>query len=363
MDKSFLEKIKELKKNTQLEIVDTHIHPQDVMGVVHYSEYENAKNIASRIDYDKPGLMETLHFGRAANFLSNNLFNLFKKTVAKEIRVMFSDSDQERLLSEMDFALIDRAVFLPVEPWTGAAEIRRTFDHERFILLGSVDIHRLSAAEIEASIAQQVAELGIVGIKLHPNLQDFYPQPSDNPRELAEKLKTIYSAAEKHSLYLLFHGGISSFTEHVNDLYQNVGRSKKKALLEKFSDASGQSEIFGQYDAPIIIAHLGHFGLNKLDAGLLKAVIAKHPKVYFDTAACSPSMIAEFIKQCGHERLVLGSDAIYNKMMFAIYFVYSALKKLKYGPQEVDKVLSAVLGDTYNKKILNHQYGSNLQSD
>ena len=172
----------------------------------------------------------------------------------------------------MEKSLVDEAVFLPVEPWINTEWSGKYYSNKKFLLLGSFDVHRIDKNKIEERVKYYIEKYKIVGIKLHPNLQGFKPLPKDNPQEIAERLKVIYKMAEKYSLYLLFHGGTSFYTNFPDKKYQNFKRANNNALLENFCDENGKSEIF-DLNIPVVIAHLGHFGLNKINYKLAKKII------------------------------------------------------------------------------------------
>lgn len=345
MDKNFLEYIKRLKEENNLKIVDSHTHPLDVMGIVYV--LDEVRKPAD-LDFLKPGMMENMRFGRLANFLSRFSFRFLPKAVLNEIKAAYNNPDEKRLLDEMDQVLIDKIALLAIEPWVSAKQVREHYNSKRFLILGSIDINKVETGEIESRIKEQINNYKIIGIKLHPNLQNFKPQPSHNSKEISEKLKLIYRTAEKYNLYLLFHGGLTSFTKYINPKFESSSRSKDNAILENFCDDNGESEIFGKYDIPIIIAHLGHFGKNKLNGRLMKTIAEKHKNVYFDTAAVSPAMIKDAIEILGSKRLILGSDAIYNRMIFAIYFVYLAAQKVESGETE-ENILMNILGRNFER--------------
>jgi predicted TIM-barrel fold metal-dependent hydrolase len=90
--------------------------------------------------------------------------------------------------------------------------------------------------------------------------------------------------------------------------------------------------------------------LSKINEKIIKKIIQKHNHVFFDTAASSPRMISEFIKIASPERVVLGSDGIYNRMSHSIDLVYRGVKRS--GVKDVDKAMCQILGDNYKNKIL-----------
>lgn len=346
MNANFLFYIKKLKEENNLKIVDSHVHPLDVMGVCVELNKSGAYSKGKTPDFFSPGVAEKMYFSKAANFLYAAAFKFLPKAVIDTIKATYNNAFETRLLDEMEKAIVDNIVMLPIEPWSSAEQVNSQFNNKRFFLLGSLDIHNIKLEEIESAIENQINNFNICGIKLHPNLQGFKPQPSHNSKEISEKLKLVYKTAEKYNLYLLFHGGLSSFTKYINPKFEIFSRSKNNAILENFCDKSGESEIFGKYNIPIIIAHLGHFGKNKLNGKLMKTIAEKHKNVYFDTAAVSPAMIKEAIELLGSKRLILGSDAIYNRMIFAIYFVYLAAQKAENGETE-ENIMMNILGRNF----------------
>ncbi len=182
-------------------------------------------------------------------------------------------------------------------------------------------------------------------------MQNFKPQPRDNPHELAEKLRLIYKWAEENKLYLLFHGGATNFTHYSDKRYAKFARSNTNGLLENFCNEKGESELFDKYDIPIIIAHLGHYGLNKFNSALIKKISDRHKTVYFDTSGVSPASIQTMIETLGSRRLIWGSDALYNRMIYGIYFVYKAAINAK-SDEKLDEIMTNILGKNYYSSIL-----------
>ena len=71
-----LGKLQVLKKKTGIEIVDTHVHPGDVMGVVHYLETKFGNHHLS-MDYLEPGILEKFNYSKFEKFGSRIAFKIF----------------------------------------------------------------------------------------------------------------------------------------------------------------------------------------------------------------------------------------------------------------------------------------------
>lgn len=330
---SILSKISEIKKNTGLQIIDTHVHSLDVMGVVHYADIKNEYN--TKKDYLTPGILEKLNYGKIATIGSKLSLKFSPEGVNNIIRKTYKEVAEKRILDEMDVSLVDRVVMLPVAPWLSTKIVKERFLSERLITLGSVDIHNIKLEEIDSFLKNLVANYKIKGIKLHSNLQNFKPQPSHNKKDLAEKLHCLYKFAEREHLYLLFHGGVSFYTDFTDIKYKgDISRSRTNGILKNFCDSHGKSELFENYNVPIIIAHLGHYGIMSPDYKLIKTISKKFANVCFDTAGVSPAFLRNVLNSIPSEKIVFGSDALYNRMAYNLANVYLAAEGAKNGEKK-----------------------------
>ena len=347
---NFIRYVKKLKAEFGFKIIDSHCHSYDVMGIVHYSDdvYDNETEVAD-IKFI-PSFGERLKFSKIGNFVTDNIARLLPKVFFSDVISTFNKKGYNFLKKEINYCDLDNIVLLSLLPWVDPYIIKKKYPDNDFLLLGSIDILQ-NKEEIIKEIIKQKQELGIVGIKLHPNLQDFYPQPSYNEDNIAEKLEGIYKTAEKEKLYLLFHGGVSSFTKKINPKYSNYSRSRVKGIIKNYIKDDGSSEILGKYNIPIVIAHLGHFGLNYFNKDIFKKV-SSFDNVFFDTAAISPKMISSALNICKSEKIVLGSDSFYNLTAYAMYFIKLSLDRLNISSENKQKYLIKILGNNYFKNIL-----------
>ncbi len=341
-----LKDIKKIKKELGFEIIDSHVHPYDVLGVA--DNKKEVKKSFKNEDFLKPSILEFLEYNKVERFILTLGFFITPKYVHSIIRKKYVGSNKERILKEMDISLIDKSSLLPIEPWISSEAIGKNFQHQRFFVLGSIDVCRIKLDKIEKKIKELIKNYKIVGIKLHPNLQNFKPQPSHNSLEIAKKLRKIYSTIEKEKLYLVFHGGYSDYS-NIND--PEYKRSRDNALLKSFCDYKGKSELFNNYDIPIVIAHLGHNAILRPDYRLIKSIIQKFNNVYFDTSGASPTIIKKVFKIAPSKRIIFGSDALYNNMTHNLVFLYQGLKSAKIKEGFKDS-LANVLGENYKKRIL-----------
>lgn len=342
--------IKKLKKEKSFQVIDVHVHPVDVMGVVHSSEYKVSccgSTPAEKKFYSK-GILEVFKYGKIINLFSPLYYKIIPQSVHQIIKETFRCFGTKRLLEEMDVAGVDVSVLVPIMPWSGFNKLRELHTGNRFRYLYSPDIHHVNKAKLDEDLLS-AKSLGAIGIKLHPNLQSFHPQPSKNQSAIKEKLESIYAFAEKEGMFLLFHGGKSFYTEEINSKYGAQPRSKDFGLLNNFINQDNTSEIFS-YNVPIIIAHLGSFGLIEDDLDVAQKIVSHYPNVFFDTAGCSPCLIKKALNMLSSTRIIFGSDALYNRLAYSLYYVYLSTRNLQ--KEEPDVALQNILS-TNIQKIVN----------
>jgi predicted TIM-barrel fold metal-dependent hydrolase len=341
--------INRLKKDKNLRIIDVHQHPYDVMGAVHPSEYKPEDEVSTKKYWEK-SILELFKYGKVVTLVSPLYYKFLPSSVQSIIRLTYEKAGEKRLLAEMDEASIDQAFLLPISPWSDNEAILNTYQSDRFYMLHSPDIHNKSKDTIVQEL-KKCRELGVIGLKMHPNLQCFYPQPSQNSSlEMVEKLRAIYQTAEEERLVVLFHGGKSFYTDQVNKLYENVHtpRSRTHGVLENFANQDGYSEIFENYKFPVIIAHLGHFGTLSPNFELMRRVVERYSQVYFDTSGCEPALIRGSLEAISSERIVFGTDGIYNREIFGIHFLLEAVESVS--KEKKDVMMESILGN--NIKII-----------
>jgi uncharacterized protein len=134
--------------------------------------------------------------------------------------------------------------------------------------------------------ADRSRELGLVGVKLGPNYQDFDP--------LGEPALRFYEYCERHGLPILFHSGASPM-RHAPLRYTYPLVTDEVAL--RFPELR------------IVMAHMGHPWAKET-----VVTIRKHPHVYADVSSiylrpwvCYESLITAVEWGCAH-KLLLGSD-------------------------------------------------------
>lgn len=192
----------------------------------------------------------------------------------------------EQLIKRMDEWCVDRSVVLPIatkpsqqtviNDW--AAETAR--ENDRLIMFGSVH----PDAEDCTDEVMRIKELGLKGIKLHPDYQGFM---ADDP-----KLDVLYDCIESSGLPVILHAGWDCYSPDL--IHCPPVRSAK--LLDRHPGLK------------LILAHLG--GNDQWDQ-VYELLAGRKGELYFDTAftaKCPDSLMEDIIRKHGADRILLGSD-------------------------------------------------------
>lgn len=155
---------------------------------------------------------------------------------------------------------------------------------------------------------ERIAEMGLKGVKLHPDYQGFVVDD--------EKMKPIYRKISSLGLITLFHAGFDY------------------AFLPPYGCMPSHSlRALSWFDSPVILAHWG--GIN---SGLEVAEKLCGLPVYFDTSfgygSMPPAVQKMIIEKHGTDKLLFGSDCPWHSPAWEI----RNLSTLGLTPEELEKI-------------------------
>lgn len=324
---------------------DTHIHPEEVLGGGKKSGCCQSSHTQD------PSLLEKLDFRPFALAILRVLFFYIPSYIVSEINKKYGHAFD--IQEELKKSSIEQGTIVPVSPINNCHDFLSRHTSDCFIPLGSLDIKNIKKENIRTEVESLVSKYHIVGVKLHPNLQEFYPCPYRNDDELKEKLLVYYEVISSLNLYVLIHGGIS-YTHPADN--QNEFIETNFALWQNFFDDSGDTEksFFSLVQTPIVVAHLGQYNLLSVNFSSYKHLLENYSHLYFDTAGVGSYVIKDYLEETGElglSRLVFGSDALYFDIQASIDRVISSLSE-KIGQISLEKKVALVFGETYREKVL-----------
>jgi uncharacterized protein len=206
----------------------------------------------------------------------------------------FSDLDDvtnmlslQNLLKQMDEAKIEKSVLFAVDGpllTAGNEFVAGLISNypDRFIGFASVNPNLNNACEV---LENAIQNLGLKGLKLHPPLQNFYP---NDP-----KVWPVYKLAGELGIPVVFHVGSTPFGNMVK---------LKQADPILIDDVANEFPSL-----KIILTHLGTLWHNESFM-----ITEKHPNVYIDTAAypyeITEMLTEKLLKRVGEDKFIFGTD-------------------------------------------------------
>ena len=213
------------------------------------------------------------------------------------------------LLGSMERAEVDISLVMPIVTKISQTKTVNEFAEnlrtEKIISFGSVHPDDPDAC----TVLDSLAERGFMGIKLHPEFQDFYIDSKESLR--------VIRHAQSLGLFVLIHAG--------GDLgYPPPYHCTPDRLARVLNEIDGER---------LIAAHLGGFMMWD---EVLKYIAGKN--VYIDTAAvgtCIPSNIyREIIRAHGADHVLFGSDSPWEDQSHALH----ALEMTEISDDELEKI-------------------------
>lgn len=217
------------------------------------------------------------------------------------------DGTIDRLLRLLDACGIDGAVcFAPfahqldgsgIDPiaWL-STELK---SQPRLHGFGTVDMRR---SDLRDQV-RRIAQLGLRGIKLHPNAQEF--------DLLGPAAMEVYAAAQDEDLFLTFHSGVHHYRiKHYNVLgFDEIAYNFPKLRLSL--EHVGGYSFFAEALAVIVnnIPFPPQPGRRPRVFGGLTSVFTRHYNRFW---YMSPERLAEAVAQAGAGQLIFGLDFPYN---------------------------------------------------
>jgi predicted TIM-barrel fold metal-dependent hydrolase len=171
----------------------------------------------------------------------------------------------EGLLASMEKSGIERSVVVAMA-FSAAmsnediaplnAYVRHEAAKSRGALIPFCTVNPFEDRATTRALRRAIEEHGFQGLKLHPSLQEFYPND--------DRLHSVYGIMEEYRLPILFHSG-------------GIG-------VRPYRDKYGDPSLFDDVgtDFPELLIVLGHAGRNRYD--LTAALLRKHPNVYADVS-------------------------------------------------------------------------------
>ncbi len=244
--------------------------------------------------------------------------DLVERMMLLTMRRRFAHTGPQCWLDQGRLAGIERFVLLAVaQPGRTAdarmAEMAEMFGDDPHFLWGYSLPNTLTPERVEEDIYQAIRKYDFSVLKVHPTLSGHELTAAEGRDRVNALLKT----AQRVGMPVILHGGKSPSVRYPPTACQQ-GELDQLAKL----DLAGT-----RY--PIVIAHAGAFGMDAEAfqhrvLPQLHELLFKHDHLLVDTSALSVDVIGVLVDQISHDRILFGSDALYEppwKSAVKLYWV------------------------------------------
>jgi len=299
---------------------DVHVHPSDVIfQSLRYRRHPDQAGVYGLDDspYISPGVGPVRLRGPVLPAASHRpaLFMVL-------VRKLYRHTGPRVLGEQMALAGVDRALLLPVAPATGTNDwemdaLQELFGNDpRFLLAVSVP-NSVATGGIASFISRSVAARRVRAVKLHPAITgiDLGSAPG---RERAE---AMLDGCRESGVPLVVHGGRA---------YPVLD-----AKVESYACIRNLAGIpWRDAKVPVSIAHAGCYGcsLDEMEQEVLPtldSMLAANENLYVDLSALEHDAMAMVLEHVDVDRVLFGSDALYEPSWSAMVKLVSALKRNK----------------------------------
>jgi predicted TIM-barrel fold metal-dependent hydrolase len=330
--------IKEVQK--AFKTYDVHIHPTEIIyNVLNYREDPAVKGLFTlgKMKYRSPSLenLRQCNSGQEAPYTLKE----YQRIIPMLLQKIYFHTGPKVFTDYFDILGIDKALLLPVAPGLGsideqmATSYRMFKDEKRFWMAGSVP-NTVRNEGVESFLREQIRNYGIVAVKIHPNVTGI----NLGIPEGKERVECIIRVSDQLGLPVIIHGGR-------NDVLNN--ENGRFAEISKFTDINWKSSV------PVIIAHGGAYGFSLSEVvndiiPILKKLLSLHENLSIDISGLPEGIILSFLSFIDTERILFGSDALYeNAIVAAMRLLYA----LEQSGSKLERSLIQILSENAARTI------------
>lgn len=311
------------------EIYDVHVHPYEVVFDEFVYPFGSAtRDVISLRDgaYRIPKIGEMVLDRPPGKGKPMDTASL-KKVAMMGLRYTYGHIGSKVFSDSMELGGIDKALLLPVAPFHGGLEekmlmLRSLYpDRKKFWIAGSVP-NTICNDDIGKYVIRMCKEFDIRALKIHPIITGI----DLNSKNGKDRLSCILDACGKNHLPLIVHCGSRS------NLFE-YGRGGY-ALIENMREIAWEIS-----KSPVVIAHAGLYQCDDPDRkdDVLKdmnKLIARHDHLYVDTSGLGFDSLTRVLTGLERERILFGSDALYEPQWAKVVTLMHALSRLREGVEE-----------------------------
>lgn len=336
----YLAIIREIAASVRL--TDSHVHPYEVLyDDCRYEANPDIDGVYStgNISYVPP-VCDSVSLDFQAPPALDTRRDLVERMMLLTMRRRFTHTGPQCWLDQARLAGMSRFVLLSVAQPGHTAEVRmnemaQMFGSNPQFLFGYSLPNTLVPEEVEADIQRAMENFDIHVLKVHPTVSGHDLSSAEGRRRLDALLKT----SQIVRLPVILHGGVSPGVRYSPEASRQ-GELDNLAKLD-----------LGGTDSPVIIAHAGAFGIDGEEfqsraLPQLLDLLSRFDHLLVDTSALSVGVLSVLLDQVEPERILFGSDALYEPSWKAAVKLYWVLERKFSRPQEL---FSKIAGENSEK--------------
>jgi predicted TIM-barrel fold metal-dependent hydrolase len=301
---------------------DVHVHPYEVL----FDQYNYSRNlVVSGVlsiegqKYKLPEISE-LNFSEEIEEIKTSNALYLKKISLMRLKYYYGHIGEKVFVEQMKLGGIDKVLFLPIasvkddflERMRWVTKLYRK--EQGFWFAGNVP-NSVPIGNVNNFVGAMKGEFGISALKCHPVVSGI-----DLERITGiERLEAILDACDSNSLPLVLHSG-------VNLSYWGAERGNYASLPKMLTINWNLSK------SPVVLAHAGlhrctPFDVEKVMLPILKKLMSRHENIYVDISGVSFYSMKKLLKEVDHNRILFGSDALYEAPWRNVVMLLYTLKE------------------------------------
>ena len=317
----YLEIIQKLKKSYTL--IDMHVHPFDVMfndfNYINNSQCDGIYS-ANANNYVSPDIGQ-LKISQLSDTGTQSLNSELRAKMAMlTSRRLYAHTGPKLFRDHMRLSGIDKTLLLPVVSADESDNeqikmLAHMFgDDERFAL-GYCIPNCIDNDEIGNVVKVASQDYNIKAIKIHPNITGIDIFSSSGK----ERIEFMLKASRDTKLPVIIHGGRSS------------GLRNPEAT--EYSTLTNLQHIdWSITNQAVVVAHAGTYGydlsqITEEILPLMSKLLSQYSNLFVDISGLTFEEISAILRNIDTDRILFGSDALYNSQWGALVKLFYALQK------------------------------------
>ena len=319
--KRYLQLVKDIKKEYKL--IYIHVHPLEIIfNTLKYVPNSQNNNIYSihNSKYIPPkiGPFKIEQYNKVNRVDNDGIMNKF---ALMKINKSYSHIGLKVISDHMKLSGIDSVMLLPVAQSNESANdqmdiITKIYGtNGKFVYAYSIPNSIINENILDV-VKESVRRFNIKALKLHPNITGI----NLSSKTGIQRVEAILSVSNEMQLPLIIHGGRSPVIKNKDTSEYSIIKNLIKV-------------DWGISKETVVIAHAGAFGCEVEEYEndvfpILKKMLSHFSNIMVDISGLDINILLKVLKHINADRIIFGSDALYNMQWIYTVMLLYALDEL-----------------------------------